>query len=407
MLSLQVLFLPLERRRVRQLWIANFISNLGSWGQTFTLSWQVTDISHSPAMSALVQAIIWLPMVLLALPIGILADQLNKQKILFFSNIGATVCALLLCVLNYAEHTSVAPMLLVFFFSSLGNAITLPIWQSSIAELVEPNEYAALASLNNLSFNIAACLAPALARCLIPQYGSGTIYLFNAASFVYLVALYYQSFSNTTDHGLQQGIQTVKQVLRESVRGASSISVSHDLMDLLCNVFIIYFLTSSLPSLLPLFQTQGGTNGLNDYGTRLSAFYSGAIAIAFFMPYYRRFLKEKTIMQMATICFGLLLAVLSQLNSTLAITLCMGLLGAASSCIVTSFNYSILLSSNTDFRSRSIGLLVLITAIAQAAGSFFWGQFATLVNIDTSFLVAGIMLFDFAVLQTFRTKLKK
>ena len=118
------------------------------------------------------------------------------------------------------------------------------------------------------------------------------------------------------------------------------------------------------------------------------------------MPYLPSVFSKKTIMQMATICFGLLLAVLSaaQFNACNH-TLYMGLLGAASSCIVTSFNYSILLSSNTDFRSRSIGLLVLITAIAQAAGSFFWGQFATLVNIDTSFLVAGIMLFDFAVLR--------
>lgn len=78
---------PLRHARFRQLWIANLISNLGTWTQTFAAAWLIASLSTSATTSSLVQTATYLPIFLFALFAGVIADAVHQPKFLFFCNL--------------------------------------------------------------------------------------------------------------------------------------------------------------------------------------------------------------------------------------------------------------------------------------------------------------------------------
>src|SRR4029450_13835886 len=126
---------PLAQRAFRWLWLGMLISWIGTWMQTVGAQWLLVDAPNAAALVSLVQAVTTLPMMLLALPGGVLADSFDRRWQLITVQAYLFVLGILLAVLTAADQMPPALLLAFTFALGAGGAVQLPAWQATMPEL--------------------------------------------------------------------------------------------------------------------------------------------------------------------------------------------------------------------------------------------------------------------------------
>jgi MFS family permease len=385
------IFLPLQHRQFRHLWVASLLSNLGSLGQIFAVGWHITALSKSVLLSSLVQTIIWMPVLLFVLPAGMLADAINKPKLLLISNTVLGVTALALGLLSMANFVSAVLLLSLMFITGIGNAFTLPAWQASMSELVPSEQVIAVASLNNLSYNLAACIGPCIGGWVYLNMGPAPLYLFNALSFCGLLYLYYQWQSRLPKKsaaGLNQRLSNLP------MRAAALSSAWNNpaYRRLLLYSFFIFCLSNAFAALLPSLIRAIAAANAYEYGLRIGALGAGAVLAVLILPKLRRVLAERHLLSLSLCVFALMLSLLAithELMPHLSLIICGGV---AWSGIVTSLNGAALRAFPISMRARSLSLYILVTAAGQAAGGALWGALSNRFGVNAMMIAAGLAM---------------
>jgi MFS family permease len=164
---------PLGQSLFRWLWMASVVSNIGTWMEEVGEAWLMTSQTPSPLLVALLQTAESLPIFLLALPAGALADVVDRRKLLLLTQAWLCLAAGGLGVLTLFELTT-PPVLLVFAFTvGIATALNVPAWQAITPELVPRDQLSAAAALGGVGFNIARSLGPALGGLLVAAVGNG------------------------------------------------------------------------------------------------------------------------------------------------------------------------------------------------------------------------------------------
>ena len=133
-------WLPLRNALFRNLWIASIVSNLGTWMHDVGAGWLMTSLSSSPSMVALVEAADSLPVMLLAMPAGALADIVDRRRLLIGVQIYFLFVISALAMLTWLELTTPWSLLGFTFAVAVGTALAMPAWAAVIPELVpRPN----------------------------------------------------------------------------------------------------------------------------------------------------------------------------------------------------------------------------------------------------------------------------
>src|SRR5262245_35288820 len=175
---------PLRRPLFRSLWLAAVASNVGTWMQNVGAVWLMTSLTPSPLMVALVQTATSLPVFLLALPAGALADIVDRRRLLVAAQSAMLLAAAALGVLTVAGRVTPWALLGLTFVIGAGSAMNGPGWQAIMPELVPRPELTAAIALNGIAMNVARAIGPALGGLVIAVAGTGPVFLLNAASFV-------------------------------------------------------------------------------------------------------------------------------------------------------------------------------------------------------------------------------
>ena len=152
--------------------------------QNVGAAWLMTAIAPSPIFVALVQAASNLPLFLLALPAGALADVIDRRRLLLWSMLWLCASAGLLGALTMSGHATPGALLSLTFAIGVGSAFAAPAFQAIIAELVPREELPAAVSLNGISMNLGRAAGPALGGLVVAAAGAGATFVLNAASFV-------------------------------------------------------------------------------------------------------------------------------------------------------------------------------------------------------------------------------
>ena len=148
-------FAPLRNRAFFWLWLGVTISGVGTWMQAVGAQWLFVDDPNAATIVALIQTATTLPMVLLSLPAGVLADIFDRRWLLFFVQCYTITVAATLALLGFQGAIS-APLLLSFTFAlGVGMALQVPTWQSLSPEVVRREEIGAAARLDMISVNVA------------------------------------------------------------------------------------------------------------------------------------------------------------------------------------------------------------------------------------------------------------
>ena len=178
---------PLRQPVFRWLWIATVVSNIGTWMQSTATAWLMTSLAPSALMVSLVQTATSLPIFLLALPAGALADVLDRRRLILFTQTWMLCAAAALGFLALAGRTTPWALLLLTLLLGLGAALNAPAWQAIVPELVPPTDIPAAVAINSAGFNVARSVGPALGGMVVGLLGAGAAFLINAASFVGVV----------------------------------------------------------------------------------------------------------------------------------------------------------------------------------------------------------------------------
>src|SRR5690242_15935297 len=183
---------PLSHRLFRALWIASLVSNVGTWMQNVGAAWAMTSLSPSPLMVALVQSATSLPVFIVGLPAGAIADIVDRRRLLLVTQTWMLVAAALLAGLAFVDLMTPTMLLVLTFALGIGAAMNTPTWQAITPEVVPSSELTRAVALNALPINIGRAIGPAIGGVLVAAAGPALVFALNAVSFVAVLVVVYR-----------------------------------------------------------------------------------------------------------------------------------------------------------------------------------------------------------------------
>lgn len=375
---------PLRHPRYRRLWLANLVSNLGTWIQTFAAAWLVASLSQSAAITSLVQTATYVPVLLFALLAGVVADAVHRPRFLFFCNLFNAVCAAAMALLVWSGKVSSGPVLAITFCLGIGTAFIWPAWQAAMSSLIEPEEVEAAATLNNLSYNLSAIAGPALGGLLFGWIGPGALFLANALSFAGLLAVYWLWWREGEVQPVAQGSFAAR--FRLGIGMALGCARYRRILRNVCSVF---FATIAFASLLPVFVREVLHGRADVYGTLMGCLGGGAVLAAFFLPQVRARVDRTGLLAGALLVYG---AMLLAMPFTRSLTLLAPLIvcgGMAWSATVSTLNAAAQLSFPAEVRARTLSIYLFVMSGGYVAGSVLWGHVAETWGVRVALAAAG------------------
>lgn len=182
---------PLRQPLFRALWIASLMSNIGTWMHEAGAGWLMTSLTASPLIVALMQTATTLPVLLLGLPAGALADVVDRRRMLLFTQAWMLMAAAILGVFTFLNVTTPWLLLILTFVLGAGAAMNAPAWQATAPELVSRPELPAAVELTGMGLNLARAVGPALGGVVIATAGPSAVFLLNVLSFLSVMAVLY------------------------------------------------------------------------------------------------------------------------------------------------------------------------------------------------------------------------
>ena len=377
---------PLRQPLFRALWLAALASNVGTWMQDVGATWLMTSLTTSPILIALVQAATTLPVFLLALVAGALADVVDRRRLLIVTQSWMLLASAALGGLTLLGGANVWSLLLFTFLVGTGNALNAPAWQAIIPELVGRRDLPSALALNGIAVNLARAVGPAVAGLILAAAGPGATFLLNAVSFLGVVVVLFR-----WKRPPRQSLLPAETLLGALLAGMRYARHAPDLHAVLLRSSAFIVCGISMFALLPvLLRFQLGC-GPTAYGLVLGCFGLGAVAGALLLPRLRQALSFDRLAQAASLLFGLILGGLAFAESYALVCLLMTLGGAAWIALLTTFHTSAQASLAPWVRGRGLAVYLLVFFGGMAGGSALWGAVATHAGLRAALVLAGAM----------------
>ncbi|MGI9101882.1 MAG: MFS transporter [Terriglobales bacterium] len=375
---------PLHEPLFRSLWIAALVSYTGQWIRNVGSGWLMASLTLSPLMVSLVQAASGLPVFLVILPAGAVADMVDRRRLLLVTQMWMVIAAAALGFLTLA-HMMTPWLLLAFtFVLGVGAVMNDPAWQAITPEIVSAENFAAGVALNSAGYNVARAVGPAIGGFIIAGAGTSAAFLISAASFFGVIYFLYRWKRRP-----HEAPEPRERVLRAMRTGFEYVRHSAEVKAVLVRTAVFSFSASAILAMLPLIAKRFGSVG---YGALLGCFGAGALAGALVLPAMRRVSSVNALVAMATVLYAA--ATLASGRVYIFVVLC-GVLfagGVAWIVIVASLNVSAQTLSPAWLRARILSIYILVLQGGIAAGSAAWGAVGERWGIPTAMLFAALGL---------------
>jgi MFS family permease len=359
---------PLRRRIFLALWLAALASNLGTWMQNVGAAWLMTSLSKSPLAIALIQTASSLPIFLLALPAGALADIVDRRRLLIFSQAWMLVVAGALGALTLLGRTSEWTLLGLTFMLGLGAALNAPAWQAIIAELVPRDELAAAVTLNGINFNLARAAGPALGGFVVAWFGAGANFLLNAGSFLGVMVVLYE-----WRRPLHPSVLPAERVIGAMRAGLRYVRYAPPLQAVLVRTLAFIFGASAMWAVLPVFARWQLGLGAAGFGLLLAWFGLGAVIGGAMLNRIQRLVSHDNIVHLATILFIAITLGLAFTHDSTVASLLLVLGGGAWVCAFSVLNVVAQLSVPRWVQGRALAVYQIAVQGGMAGASALWG----------------------------------
>ena len=374
---------PLTEPLFRSLWIAAVISYTGTWMQNVGAGWLMTQLTMSPLMISLVQAASTLPVFLVILPAGALADLVDRRRFLLITQGWMVVAAATLGLLTMFGHITPWILLGFTFVLGLGAVMNDPAWQATTPEIVSTRCHAPAVALNSVGFNVARAVGPALGGLVIAAAGSAVAFLLNAASFFGVIFFLYRwkrpHFEQVEKGRMWDAMRTGLRYMR----GDALVRC------VLIRTGAFSLAASSLLALLPLLARPYGASG---FGLLLGSFGLGALSGAAVLPRLRSRFSVDGVVAFAILLFAAMTFASGHAQDFGWLCLILFASGIGWIAILACLNIAAQTMSPSGLRARALSMYLLVLQGGMALGSAAWGELATKVGVPNTLLASAIAL---------------
>src|SRR4051795_4850387 len=263
---------PLRHSVFRRIWLASLLSNLGLLIQGVGAAWAMTQMASSADKVALVQTALMLPIMLISMPAGAIADMYDRRIVALVSLSISLAGATALAVMSWRGLVTPNILLAFCFIVGCGMALFGPAWQASVSEQVPPETLPSAVALNGISFNIARSFGPAIGGIVVATLGAVAAFATNAVLYLPLLIVLFLWNRIGEPSRLPR-----ERLNRAMVSGVRYISNSPAIKIVLTRTLVMGLIGGSASALMPLIVRDLLHGGAQMYGIMLGAFGIGAV----------------------------------------------------------------------------------------------------------------------------------
>jgi MFS family permease len=382
------MFGSLRVRNYRLFASGQVISNVGTWMQRIAQDWLVLELSdYNPVALGIAASLQFLPTLFLTLWAGVLADRIDKRKLLMLVQSGMAVCAVVLGLLDVTGAVQLWHVYLLCLVFGLFTAFDPPVRQSFVGEMVGRENLANAVALNSSTFNLARIVGPAIAGVMITWTGTGWVFLVNALSTLAVII----GLSRMNPAELHRTPVTASR--RGQLRaGLRYVRGRPDIIAVLVLVFCVStfaftFFTTLAIAAANVFHREADGYGLLSTLLAVGSFSGAMLAV-------RRSTRRKPGLALligAGFVFGLLEAVVGLMPTYLAFGLALIPCGLAMMTFMNTANSTLQLSVAPEMRGRVMALYMLVFIGGNPVGAPMTGWLAAEFGGRSPFIIGGLI----------------
>lgn len=371
----------------RTVWIASIVSNFGGMIQSVGASWMMTTLTTSPALVALVQSSVTLPIVLLSLAAGAIADNRDRRLVMLVAQGFMLVVSVGLAVCTWAGLITPWLLLAFTFLIGCGTALNGPAWQASVGDMVPRAALPGAIALNAMNFNIARSLGPAIGGAIVAAAGAAAAFAVNAFSYIGLITVLARWRPQREPRTLPR-----EGLFDAMAAGIRYVAMSPTLRAVLLRAAVFGLAASAIPALMPVVALKLISGGAFTYGLLLGAFGIGAIGGGLSTGRLRRTHSSEWIVRIAIAAFAAGTAI-TAFSPAMPLTM-VGLFLAGGGWVLalSTFNVTVQMSAPRWVVARALALYQMWAFGGMAIGSWMFGELAGMADVRVSLMVSAALL---------------
>ncbi len=375
----------LRHRNYRLFFAGQLVSLMGTWMQSVAQAWLVYRLTHSPFLLGLTSFCAQVTVFFMASFGGMIADRVDRRKMLLVTQSLSMIQAAILAVLTLAGVVQVWEIIVLAFGIGLINSVDVPTRQAMTIDMVGREDLRRAIALNSMMFNLARVIGPSIAGGLIALVGEGPCFALNAVSFgAVLTSLLLMRFP-------QRGRRRAGHPLRDILLGYRYSLHTPGIRIALVLVGISSMFGAAYLSMLPAFARDILHGASTSYGTLMTAVGIGALIGAYALSrIHERWLTSAPIASAAS--FGVCLILFSH-SHVLWLSVALLLPTACSLMLLGgTANTIIQISADERFRGRVISHYTQAFLGMMPWGSLLLGYLASRIGIGESVTLGGAVV---------------
>jgi MFS family permease len=379
-------FAPLAIPAYRKLWTIWLAANVSMWMNDVAAAWMMTSLHTSPLWVALVQTASTLPMFLLGLPSGAMADILDRRRYFIATQCWVAAVALLLCLAVLFDVITPPLLLALTAANGIGLAMRFPVFAALVPELVPRAQLPTALALNGVAMNSSRIAGPLIAGALIASAGSAWVFVLNALLSVWSAVMLMRWRREHVPSALG------RERLRSAIRvGIGFVRQSGRVKLTLVRTIVFYFNSIAILALLPLVALGYAGGAANTFTLLLASMGAGSLLGALVLPRLRTRLRltNDALVLCGALLLGACVATVALAASLWLALPAMFLAGMGWLIAANALTVSVQLALPDWVRARGMSIFQMAMMGASAAGAAAWGQLATSADVGTSLLAAA------------------
>ncbi len=376
---------PLRQPVFRMLWSVWLTANICMWMNDVAAAWMMTTLTTSPVMVALVQSASTLPVFLLGVPSGALADILDRRKYFIVTQFWVAAVGTLMCLVTLSDGMSAPVLLLLTFANGIGFAMRWPVFSALIPDLIPRAQLPAALALNGVAMNTSRIFGPILAGALIASAGSAWVFALNAAL---SVGCGFVIMRWRTE-------RKVSALPAERFFGAIRVGVRHvrestAMRAIMLRVASFFLQSAALTALLPLIAKRLEGGGAGTFTLLLCCMGIGAVAAALGMRRIRSHMDGDVLVRNGGILQAVVMLVMAFAPNVWVAMPAMVLAGVAVISVANSLSVRAQLALPNWVRARGLSIYQMALMGGGGLGAALWGQVASIASVQASLVTAAV-----------------
>ena len=378
------LWSPLRQSAFRGLWLCGGVFFVGNGMQTMAAAWLMVELTGSSFLAALVQTAVFMPMFLLALPAGVLADTTDRRRLISGALLAQAGASALLTLLVLGGWGGSASVLFLVFVCGCCTAVLTPAWNSSVIDPVPRDEWPQAITAVSIAYNAARAVGPTLAGLVFAQLGAGWVFAITVTTTLVM----WESIRRWPPKAHPPSKLPAERLWGGTLSGLRFAWHSRMILAQLVRVMAFSAAGSALWALLPVIAQRLGT-GAPGFGLLMGCLGTGAVGVGLVLGRLRARFGLEVIVGSGGAVFAAAMLVAALTQVAWFVYGWMLLAGAAWMSCMSTFNTATQASAPQWVRSRAVAMHMVAALGAFAMGSAFWGASSDLVGLTPTLCAAA------------------